>query len=262
MNTLNLDQSKFKSISSKLLDMVNNHEGEVGHSQMLQFLSQSIYNKPYEEVKETYFSDGYKPVYFFSCHGINYVFVDDKIVYKSEIVDSALIIKKIRNVKNMNKWNIYKQSNNHNNRPVWSSIPLTINGKGIDEYQEEHDLSNEYINNIEPEAEYVYKMATMLGYTNKNLLSEMCNARYALVNNIKADYLVSDGIYEEIEENGFDALIWTPEAYVDGEFYEFYFTLNDMANAVYLEDNKCWKIVQKEKGGKDKIFHVELFNHI
>ncbi len=262
MNTLNLDQSKFKSISSNLLEMVNNHEGDVGHAQMLQFLSQSIYNKPYEEVKETYFPDVMKPVYFFSCHRRYYVFVGDRIIYKSKVVDKKLIVKTIKNVKGMKEWDFDKQSKQHNDAFVWSSVPLTIDGKGIQEYQEEHDFSDEHIDNIDPKPKYVYNMATMLGYTSKNLISEMENCLYAHVNNIKADYLISDGVFDEVEQNGLDAIIWTPEAYVDGKFYEFYFTLNEIANAVYIEENKCWKVVQKEENKEEKVFFIELFNHI
>lgn len=255
MNTLNLDQNKFKSISSNLLEMVNNHEGEIGHAQMLQMLAQSIYNKPFEEVQKTYFPEALKPVYFFFCHERYYVFVGKKIVYQSDKMEEKKAIKAITNVKGMKNWTI--KSDFETGRICWTCVPFIIDGKGLQEYAEENDYTDEEIDSLIPKPNDVYKMATMLGYTKKNLLSEMSNATGALIGNLQADYLVTDNIVQTVQEEGEDAIVWSPEAQRGYDFYEFYFTLKEMAEAVYCEEMNCWDLTQTDNG-ETKVYSITL----
>lgn len=76
---LALDQSKLKSISANLLERVNATEGDISSSQMLQMLSQSIFSKPYEELKNSILSESDK-VYVVYSSSISVVVSKGKIV--------------------------------------------------------------------------------------------------------------------------------------------------------------------------------------
>lgn len=252
MNTLNLDQSKFKSISSNLLEMVKKHEGEISHSQMLQFLSQSIYNKPYEEVDKVYFSDDIKKkiVHFFKCDDTYFVFVGKKLVYQSEKFDANEVISSIQSFKGMQKWKADSFK--------WVDIPFTINGKGFEEYCDEFHIDSYDSLQLKPHAKDVYKTASLLGFITPNLFNALEASNTAFINELHIDCLISDDYLESVNQSGLDAIVWTPEASNQHSFYEFYFTLKDIGEAVYSEDEKLWILTQYcETSKEEKHFRIK-----
>lgn len=236
-NTLNLNEDKFKDITANLLDSVTNHNGKITHSQMLQMLSQAIYSKPYEEIEKTLFEKKSKEVLLLECNGSYFVFVGKKCILTSdEFIPTNTIIKKVRKEKGMEKFI---------DKILYHPIPFVIEGKSVRDYSEENNLTAEEEETLKPKTSQVFKIAKQLGYFNKNLISALENAENIFVNGMLSDYHLSDDIYAKVSEEGEDACIWYPEMNVEGEYFEFFFTLKELSEAEYDSKDDVWYVTQK-----------------
>lgn len=231
MSTQTIDLQKLKSTADSLHSMVANHNGTPSHNQMLQYLSQALFSKPYEEVKETLLKPDYIPVNKFICGYEHFLFVGDKCIYrgKKQLSDhkiSALIKKE----KNMKSWT---QPDSF----YWIDMPYLVDGKLINDPD------------IKPELQHVKQTARMMGFMDDNHLINILEnkAQSVLINNIHIPYLLNSDwktdLYEEsFDNNNYQNIIWYAEAVANNEFYEWYFSLQDLNDAVYHENDDVWVV--------------------
>lgn len=230
MNNYNLDLNKFKEVSSNLHAMVQENPN-MSRSQMLQALSQSLFSKPYEEVKETILKEDNTAIVNFLFSGQHFfIFVDKKCLYSgTEKLSYENALRLIQSNKKTKNWSDPK------NKIHWSEIPHFIDGKGV---YDDHERFGK------PTIKEIMTAAQMIGYFSRKSLINLLQteASSVLIDGMHCPYLLNGDWEEEILEpdNDIDMVIWHPEIAYQNSFYEWYFTLSDLANAVYDERYDQW----------------------
>lgn len=218
---------KLKSTNSKLFDFIKNHEGELKQSQLLQYLSQALYSKPYEELKETLPNEKMETVYILS-HGSAFYFA-----YKSTLtflVDfqaaSKDVLEKSVLTKIKNKKVLFK----HYTLPF-----LNRHGEVV-----ENDKSN--FNDA------LY-LATIMGFINKKitLLDVLDESSLFSINGEVFKYSIDGDWFDKVESEGIDAVIWHIDFHTSNfEYFEYFFTLKDILEAEQISETS-WRINENDK---------------
>lgn len=232
MHKLNIDQKKFKNISDKLRSQlaINNNPN---HSQMLQFLAQAMFSKPYEEVKETILKD-INVIKVFSCKNEDFIFNKKGVLMARVKTKNDIDLKKFINTTRMKCDKIEKYY-----------IPF---------YDEERffDSKDEYIKNTDgsiiPSVSYVLSMATCMGYLFKNsifdLLENSKSFEFSAVyengsfESLSNEQLCGDW-FQNVESEGQDALCLILE-FPNGE--EFYLSFKDLLLSRYESSDNSYII--------------------
>lgn len=242
MHKLNIDQKKFKNISDKLRSQlaINNNPN---HSQMLQFLAQAMFSKPYEEVKETILKD-INVIKVFSCKNEDFIFNNKGVLMARVKTKNDIDLKEVINTTRMKCDKIEKYY-----------IPF---------YDEERffDSKDEYMKNTDgsiiPSVSYVLSMATCMGYLFKNsifdLLENSQSFEFSAVyengsfESLSNEQLCGDW-FQNVESEGQDALCLILE-FPNGE--EFYLSFKDLllsrhesSDNSYIIDLGSYKYVLK-----------------
>jgi hypothetical protein len=222
-----LTTQKLKNSAKRLKKDLNNKGLSINYNETLQMQTQSLFCKPYEEVKETILKEKKEklsiPVYCLHYCSEIIVICNDHFITQlnlgtqSEIsIDSLLSI--AQNTASMNNSIV---TNVH--------LPEILN----------EDWENED----------VLLLAKKLGYTSdeQNIFIDLENHNKIFINNIHCPYGLNGEWESELNgnEDGEDMCVWYPEMQEGFDLYEFYFSFKDLCNAKY-KDGK-WIIEQNNQ---------------
>lgn len=220
------DLSKFKSISNNLFEMVSKEEN-LTSAKMLQMLSQSMFSKPYEEVKETIFEKEISKTYILFHNESAYLLTKNNLIFlDNELLDKDKLIKKANAVSKK----IIKIDN-----VIFNSLPNVLASGEANDGKETTYKDAKFI-------------AKLLGYFSKktNLFNLVDDFSGFKINGSLFEYSISGDWFESVSNEGVDTCIWFIEFFdEDNNFYEHYFSLREICEAV-SHDNKVWDIKEDD----------------
>lgn len=237
MITLTIDQDRIKDMARRLSASLAKNKITLPHQTTLQLVSQTLFGKPYEEIKETLLQTA--PVTLIKKHvtiirycGEHILMLDDTYITSTcqgtdmEISLSALQAQ-AKNLAAMYDCNIVNVT------------PPKILGE---------EASNEDIMAL------VEKMGYFKPYPSIFTCFSQVDSgkKRVLINDNKALYSLNGEFELEMEaaaDDGDDPLehcIWMPETSDLEGNYEFFFSFNDICSAVTYDEGKTWIIHDKQ----------------
>lgn len=254
-----LTSKKFKKASSALLSMVKDGVSIDTKSQALQVLSQAIFSKPYEEVKETIFREDENIISDFYMEGLGkyLVFKGKKLVFCHD-----------QNPRHLEQPQLLT-CNEDGIKSLFDAVTRTKNEYGIDvtasvfpqiyylkSTDESWDRSSD--DNCKPEFKIadIINSAKLFGFfysdSKPSLLNALSDAELFKINGYVSIGGVDSSEYldEAINEYGYgeNTICWSPRGFI-GQYepmIEFNFTLRDIAEARFNSESGTWFITPNE----------------
>jgi hypothetical protein len=176
-----LTNQKFKEISKSLHASIKENSSPT-HTQMLQFLSQAMYSKPYEEVKSTILA-GKKTVNVYSCQNMFYLF------------NKEYFVKAIPRCSFNELVNQVKISKIKADEVLIIEIPVFNDAEMFDSSEDYKSIKKADIITIVPTIHYIKKMAKLMGGFNEiSIFNEFVKCHHFTISVYyeNGDHIVSD----------------------------------------------------------------------
>ena len=219
----NFNENSFKKSANRLSSEIEKRTGnKVSHMQSIQILSQALFSKPYEEIKETILkeqSEKQKVIILADVGGSTIIYDENGWINGSSPgTDMYLGEKAIR-----------KEAETLANKLNAKLIEMQIPVADMEDYEDD-DVFNriQYMNLFNPEDSLIFQL-------------EKCDYNMIIVNSMHCKYGLNSEWVSEVE-NDYHDCIWSPEMKDDmGGFYEFFFSFEEICNSKKTGENE-WLI--------------------
>ena len=219
----NFNENSFKKSAKNLSVEIEKRTGnKVSHMQSIQILSQALFSKPYEEIKETLFKEKEEKqeVIVLVEAGSATILYDENGWVSGDYPGTDMCIGE-----KAFKKEAETLANKLNAKPIQMQIPVA----DMEDYEDD-DVFNriQYMNLFHPEDSLIFQLAK-------------CDFNMIVVNSMHCkNGLNSDWVTDV--ENDYHNCIWYPEMKDDmGGFYEFFFSFEEICNSKKTGENE-WLI--------------------
>lgn len=220
----NINEFSFKKAAKRLSSEIEKRTGnKVSHMQSIQILSQTLFSKPYEEIKETILKeeDSTKQNVVILAHvGSSTIIYDENGWVNGSYPGTDMCV---------GEKAISQEAGKLANKLDAKLIEVQIPIADIEHY-EDTDVFNriQYMNLFNPEDSLIFQLAK-------------CDFNMIVVNSMHCKYGLNGDWVTDVE-NDYHNSIWSPEMKDDmGGFYEFFFSFEEICNAKKTGDNE-WLI--------------------
>jgi hypothetical protein len=228
-------EKHFKASAKRLKNnLINVDRTNIGNAKLLQILSKSLYNKPFEEIKETILKrDNKKPGSFSETENKNHVILIDIGNEHALFVNGEFETATYRGCKNEISTNrIFDIANNVANN---LSTNLEEAFLSIDDY---FDGEFEF-----DDLKVIFNIEGLITSNDFELINKLDNLNISLINGDICRYAANgewrSEFFSENETINLEHVIWMPENDNKSHFYGF--SLNDLMNAQKINVN-TWSI--------------------
>lgn len=220
----NFNENSFKKSAKNLSVEIEKRTGnKVSHMQSIQILSQALFSKPYEEIKETLFKEKEEKqeVIVLVEAGSATILYDENGWVSGDYPGTDMCI---------GEKAFKKEAEIFASKLGAKLVEMQIPVADMEHY-EDTDVFNriQYMNLFNPEDSLIFQLTK-------------CDFDMIIVNNMYCKFGISSDWINEVENGGYHNPIWLPEMKDGmGGFYEFFFSFEEICNAKKT-DEKEWLI--------------------